>query len=146
MSLDSSNHSQGSANDFNDFFQDSDVLLDTECFLLLGLLYCRDRLNQKAQIFYSLLRSSSQTLVSHSVSARDVCLHRFEGLYCMDEAVESTIFKLCVLSSMFVAFHALPARAGKTEVKLLQTAFALRQNVYFKVFQTFIQHITKQPE
>ena len=56
----------------------------------------------------------------------------------MDEAIESTIFKLCVLSSMFVEYHALPARPGKTEIKMLQMAFVLRSQVFFEVFQTFI--------
>lgn len=56
----------------------------------------------------------------------------------MDEAVESIIFKLCVLSNMLVEYHALPVRMGKTEVKLLQMAFAMRTSVYFEVFQSFI--------
>ena len=52
----------------------------------------------------------------------------------MDEAIESTIFKLCVLSSMLIESHALPARIGKSEVKMMQIAFAMRTNVYFEVF------------
>ena len=62
----------------------------------------------------------------------------FDELHCMDEAIEGTIFKLCILSSMFVEYHALPARPGKTEIKMLQMAFALRTSVFFEVFQTFI--------
>ena len=64
----------------------------------------------------------------------------------MDEAIESVIFKMCVLSSMFVEYHALPARAGKTEIKMLQLAFALRTTVYFEVFKTFVHHIWIEPE
>ena len=56
----------------------------------------------------------------------------------MDESVESIIFKICVLSNMFVEYHALPARPGKTEIKQLQMAFAMRTSVFFEVFQTFI--------
>jgi hypothetical protein len=56
----------------------------------------------------------------------------------MDEAIEKITFKLCVLSSMFVEYHALPVRAGKTEVKMLQMAFAMRTSVFFEVYQTFI--------
>ena len=70
----------------------------------------------------------------------------FEELYCVDDAIEKTIFKLSLLSSMFIEYFALPNRPGRTEVKMLQTAFAMRTNVLFKVFQTFIQHITKDPE
>ena len=58
----------------------------------------------------------------------------FEELHCMDEAIENTVFKLCVLSSMFIEYHALPMRAGKSEFKMLQTAFAMRTSVFFKVF------------
>ena len=52
----------------------------------------------------------------------------------MDEAIESTIFKLCVLSSMLIEQHALPAKIGKTDVKMMHIAFAMRTNVYFEVF------------
>lgn len=52
----------------------------------------------------------------------------------MTEAIESTIFKICILSSMLIEYHALPMRAGKTEIKMLHTAFALRSTVYFEVF------------
>ena len=53
---------------------------------------------------------------------------------------------MCVLSNSFVEYHALPLRPGRTEYKMLETAFAMRNNVFFKVFQTFIQHITVEPE
>ena len=53
---------------------------------------------------------------------------------------------MCLISSSFIEYQALPARLGRTELKMLQTAFAMRSNVYFKVFQTFIQHVTLQPE
>ena len=52
----------------------------------------------------------------------------------MSEAIEATTFKMCVLSSMFVEYHALPARAGKTEVKLLHMAYAMRSSAFFEVF------------
>ena len=64
----------------------------------------------------------------------------------MDPAIESTIFRMCILSSMFVEYHALPARAGKTEIKMLHMAFAMRTSVFFDVFQTFIQHVWTAPE
>lgn len=37
----------------------------------------------------------------------------------MDEAIENITFKMCILSSMFIEYHALPVRAGKTEIKML---------------------------
>ena len=64
----------------------------------------------------------------------------------MDEAIESTIFKLCILSSMFTEYHALPARPGKTEIKMLHMAFAMRTSVFFEVFQTFIQHVWSEAQ
>lgn len=64
----------------------------------------------------------------------------------MDSGIESTIFRLCILSSMFVEYHALPTRPGKTEIKMLHMAFALRTSVFFDVFQTFIQHVWSAPE
>lgn len=64
----------------------------------------------------------------------------------MDSGIESTIFRLCILSSMFVEYHALPTRPGKTEIKMLHLAFAIRTSVFFDVFQTFIQHVWKAPE
>ena len=62
----------------------------------------------------------------------------FDELYCLDDTVENIIFKMCVLSSSFVEYHALPVRPGRTELRILETAFAMRSNVFFKVFQTFI--------
>ena len=64
----------------------------------------------------------------------------------MDSGIESSIFRLCVLSSMFVEYHALPTRPGKTEIKMLHMAFAMRTSVFFDVFQTFIQHVWQAPE
>lgn len=70
----------------------------------------------------------------------------FGELSCMDSGVESTIFRLCLLSSMFIDFHALPSRPGKTEKDLLHMAFAMRSNVFLDVFLTFIQHVWAEPE
>lgn len=56
----------------------------------------------------------------------------------MDSRIENTIFRLCILSSMFIEYHAMPARPGKTEIKMLHMAFAMRTSVFFDVFQTFI--------
>ena len=121
------------------------IELDTECLLLLGLLLCKDRNGYKAKVFYSLLRSACQPKKTKkselSFMAKD-----FDELNCMDEAVESAIFKLCILSTMFIEYHALPVRPGKTEFKMLQTAFAMRTSVYFEVFQTFVQHVWVIPE
>ena len=93
-------------------------------------------------MFYSILKSGSSPggLVSSSLSAtqHNEGDDEFEELYCIDDVVEKTIFKMSMLSSMFVEFYALPDRPGRTEVKMLQTAFSMRTNVYFKVFQTFI--------
>ena len=61
-------------------------------------------------------------------------INHADELSCMDESVESIIFKICVLSNMFVEYHALPARPGKTEIKQLQMAFAMRTSVFFEVF------------
>ena len=78
-----------------------EVELDTESFLLLGLLFCRDRYNRKAQVFYSLLKSgsipfqSSAQLSTLMSNAQD----NFDELYCLDDTVENIIFKMCVLSS-----------------------------------------------
>jgi len=38
----------------------------------------------------------------------------------MDEAVEKTIFKMNLISSMFIEYYALPSRPGRTETKMLQ--------------------------
>ena len=38
---------------------EEDVELDTECFLLLGIMHCKDRFNRKSEIFYSILKSGS---------------------------------------------------------------------------------------
>ena len=64
----------------------------------------------------------------------------------MDSGIESTIFRICILSSMFVEYHALPTRPGKTEIKMLHMAFAMRTSVFFDVFNTFIQHVWKAEE
>ena len=124
--------------------------LDTESFLLLGLLFCRDRQQQKASIFYSILRGATshdqlqgqQSIFKHKSNASQE--QKFDELSCMNEAIETTVFKICILSHSFVEHHALPARAGKTEIKMLHTAFALRTSVFFEVFQTFIQHVWSQ--
>jgi hypothetical protein len=42
----------------NTLFETIPIEIDTECLLLLGLLFCTDRHQQKSQIFYSLLRGS----------------------------------------------------------------------------------------
>ena len=129
--------------------EEYEVELDTECFLLLGLLFCRDRYNRKAQVFYSLLKSGSIPFQS-SAQLSMVMQHNghdnFDELYCLDDTVENIIFKICVLSNSFVEYYALPLRPGRTEYRMLETAFAMRSNVYFKVFQTFIQHISVEPE
>ena len=43
----------------NTFYGSEQYTLDTECFLLLGLLFCRDRKSQKASIFYSILKGAT---------------------------------------------------------------------------------------
>lgn len=43
----------------NTLFETVPIWMDTECLLILGLFFCKDRQNVKAQIFYSLLRGSS---------------------------------------------------------------------------------------
>ena len=152
----------------NTLFESVPIELDTECMLLLGLLYCKDRKNQKASIFYSILRgSNSQKYEMAAVHKNEYSIinstnnqnkeslftttqsnnsKNFEELHCMDEGIESTIFKLCILSTMFTEYHALPARPGKTEVKMLHMAFAMRTSVFFEVFQTFIQHVWSTQE
>ena len=110
----------------NTVFEEVPIRLDTTCFMLLGLLFCRDRNHQKAKIFYSVLRGATTT--------KD----QSEDLYCFDGKIEGTIFKICVLSSMFIEYNAMPTRPGKTEIKMLQMAFAMRTSILFKVFQTFI--------
>ena len=138
----------------------NEIELDTECLLLLGILLCKDRFNRKAQVLYSILKSGSKTGADlHSSTSMNMTMNnmtqssrvvteecKFDELYCVDEHVERNIFKMCILSSHFIEFYALPARLGRTEMKMLQTAFAMRSNVYFKVFKTFIQHLTLQPE
>ncbi len=80
--------------------------------LLLGILYCPDRNNYKAQVFFSILKSVTKSPVTDSVCSEN-------DLYSMDEAIESTVFKMCTLASMLIEHHALPARPGKTEIKTL---------------------------
>ena len=38
--------------------EESDVEIDTECLLLLGILFCKDRFNSKAEVFYSIVKST----------------------------------------------------------------------------------------
>lgn len=124
-----SDHSQTDASmgSNNTLFESVPILMDTECLLLLGLFYCQDRENLKAQIFFSLLRSNSPQKASELREDPD-------ELNCMSEAIENTTFKMCVLSSLFVEYHALPPKAGKTEVKLLQMGYTLRTSAFFEVF------------
>ena len=51
---------QSSTGSNNTLYEQAPALLDTECFLFLGLLFCKDRDNHKAKVFYSLLRSGCQ--------------------------------------------------------------------------------------
>ena len=95
------------------------VELDTECFMLLGLLFCRDRQNQKASIFYSLLQGGNSGQRNGQNSAAAAIRQNSDELHCMDEAIENAVFKLCIISNMFIEYHALPIRAGKTELKML---------------------------
>lgn len=67
-------------------------------------------------------------------------------MFCIDSAIESIVFKLCLLSSLFIEYHALPTRPGKTEIKMILMAFAMRSNIYFKIMQTFIQRVWQPPE
>lgn len=96
----------------------------------------------KARVFYSLLKSASATsrpVVKKQGSASTLSSNQnLNELSCMDESVESTIFKICLISNMFIEYHALPARPGKSEIKQLQMAFAMRTSVFFEVYQTFI--------
>ena len=105
--------------------EEVDNELDTECFLLFGLLFCKDHYNRKAQVFYSILKSGSNPsgLFGSSTTTTqnlDDQSDKFDELYCMDEAVEKTIFKMNLISSMFIEYYALPSRPGRTETKMLQ--------------------------
>ena len=104
--------------------EEEDIELDTECFLLFGLLFCKDQYNRKAQVFYSILKSGSSpaSLIGSSTTATqnmDESEDDFNELYCVDEAVEKTIFKMNLISSMFIEYYALPSRPGRTETKML---------------------------
>ena len=82
--------------------------------------------------------SQQESAASMSVRTRSTRQQNFDELNCMDSRIENTIFRLCILSSMFIEYHAMPARPGKTEIKMLHMAFAMRTSVFFDVFQTFI--------
>lgn len=123
--------------------------------MLIGLLYCvEDRPHLKASIFYSMLkstvprtrtersqknkglkRSASGTVSGNSSSDSG---SNFNELNCMDEQIENLIFRLCVLSQMFIEFCALPPKLGKTENTMMQMARQMRSTIYFEVFKTFI--------
>lgn len=88
------------------FFESSVVLIDTEAFMLLGLLYCHeDRPNLKASIFYSMLKSTvmrtsaeRQKSKLRNGSSDGPSAGSFQELSCLDEQIECLIFRLCVLS------------------------------------------------
>ena len=46
-------------NSNNTLFETIKVELDTQSLLLLGLLYCQDRNQQKASVLYSIMRGAS---------------------------------------------------------------------------------------
>lgn len=51
--------------------EESDIDIDSECLLLLGILFCKDRLNKKAEVFYSIVKSTpmgSSILNSNSMT------------------------------------------------------------------------------
>jgi len=50
---------EASMNTNNTLFESIKIEIDTQSFLLLGLLFCRDRKQQKASIMYSILRGAS---------------------------------------------------------------------------------------
>jgi len=91
--------------------------------MLLGLFYCEDRYNQKAEIFFSLLLSAySQSVLGKSLKQRNFMCSQscdVDQIYCVDEAVEGILFKMSVLASLFIDYWALPQRAGKTEQKMM---------------------------
>lgn len=123
------------------------TLIDAECFMLLGLLFCPDPHKVRASIFYSLLQSRdtklSNAFKSSNKSASAALSSNYsnvtkEELNCMDEHIESVIFKLCIISQMFIEYHALPPKKGRTEISLLQEAIKMRTNIFFEVYLTFV--------
>ena len=132
--------------------------IDPECFLILGLLYCPDPQKVRASVFYSLLQSRENSkqsknfsknghsgVVSAAASSNQSSVAKDE-LSCMDEHIESVIFKMCILSQMFVEFHALPPKKGRNEVVLLQEAVRMRTTIFFEVYLTFVQKVWEQQE
>ena len=109
-------------------------------------------------MFYSLLQSreskqcknlSKNGLHSGKISAASSSNQSSvakDELSCMDEHIESVIFKMCILSQMFVEYHALPPKKGRNEVVLLQEAVRMRTTIFFEVYLTFVQKVWEQQE
>ena len=124
--------------------------------MLLGLLFCPDPTKVKARVFYSLLYSKDQTPRSAPASNANKRSSRCisstnsvavkDELSCMDDHIEYVIFKLCIISQMFIEFYALPTKKGRNEIMLLHEAIKMRNTIFFEVYLTFVQQIWEQQE
>ena len=57
-----------------------------------------------------------------------------KSLDLMDGHIESIMYKQCVISSLFIEYHALPAKAGKSEFAMLQMAIQFRSGLYYEIY------------
>ena len=62
-----------------------------------------------------------------------------------DAHIENIMYKQCVLSSLFIEYHALPIKAGKSEFTMLQMAIQFRSGLYYEIYQEFKNNIWSQP-
>ena len=63
----------------------------------------------------------------------------------MDGHIENIMYKQCVMSSLFIEYHALPVKAGKSEFAMLQMAIQFRTGLYYEIYQEFINKLWKTP-
>ena len=127
------------------------IFIDLECFFLLGLHYCQDSIMRKMQFYYSILISGQKRSQPGSFETnpsdeknKKKKIHK-KSLDLMDGHIEIIMYKQCVLTSLFIEYHALPAKAGKSEFIMLQMAVKFRSGLYYEIYQEFINNLWKVP-
>ena len=119
------------------------VFIDVECFFLLGLMYCKDTIPRKMQFYFSILISGQKRSKNNSPYSEKS--KKQKRLDLMDSHIENILYKQCVLASLFIEYHALPKKSGKSEFAMLQMAIQFRSGLYYEIYQEFINGLWQQP-
>ena len=90
------------------------------------------------QFYYQILISGQKRSPPNSFNTpkderRAKRVHK-KSLDLMDGHIESIMYKQCVISSLFIEYHALPAKAGKSEFAMLQMAIQFRSGLYYEIY------------